>query len=309
MGKAGWTYTDHLRAVDQGKTVLDYYHRRYPHSSREAWQERILSGQILLNDQSVEPYTRLQLGQTLTYHRAPWQEPTVPLEIPILHQDEHLWAINKPAGLPVLPGGEFVEYTVLQQLKAQFPGEPLAPLHRLGRGTSGVLLLGRTSKARQNLNQQFRDHRCGKQYRAIVTGNQLPDRFTCDQPIGKVHYPQLGYLYAATTEGKVALSHGTVDQRRPEKSWVTVQIITGRPHQIRIHLAALGSPLWGDPLYQVGGLPDPQAKAIPSDCGYFLHAEQLTVEHPQTGEMLTIAAPLPTHWLSENEVITTRCRL
>ena len=290
---SGWTYADRITAKLVGRTVLDFYTTLYRHSDRATWQHRIEAGQVLINDQPVTPQTILEKGQTLTYHRSPWCEPEVPLDLPILYQDQDLWAVQKPVGLPVLPGGEFVHHTVLQQLKYQFPDSPLFPLHRLGRGTSGVLLLGRSPLARQSLSQQFRDHHCRKIYRTLVTPGDLPDQFECHQAIGKLPYAQLGYLYAATAEGKPAFSKGRVLARFADKTLVEVEIQTGRPHQIRIHLAALGCPLLNDPLYTVGGIPDASQQAIPSDGGYWLHAHHLGFSHPRTQTWTEINAPLP----------------
>lgn len=290
---AGWTYSDRVTAKGAGQTVLDFYVARYHHSDANTWQQRIEAGQILINDRPVTPATVLERGQTVTYRRSPWQEPEVPLALPILHQDPDLWAVHKPSGLPVLPGGEFVHHTVLQQLKIQYPDESLTPLHRLGRGTSGVLLLGRSPLARRSLSQQFREQQCRKVYRALVTAGDLPEHFECHQAIGKIPYAQLGYLYAASPTGKPAFSQGRVLARFPDRTLVEVEIRTGRPHQIRIHLAALGFPLWNDPLYTVGGIPADHHTAIPSDCGYWLHAHRLGFTHPRREEWLEIQAPLP----------------
>jgi 23S rRNA pseudouridine1911/1915/1917 synthase len=98
-------------------------------------------------------------------------------------------------------------------------------------------------------------HPICKTYRALVGAGDLPDRFTITTPIGKVNHPVLGYLYAASPSGLPAYSEGRVLRRAPESTVVEVTIRTGRPHQIRIHLAAAGYPLVGDPLYGVGGRP------------------------------------------------------
>ena len=295
MGKvnAGWAYGDRVTAKWAGQSLLTFYSQCYRHSDRATWQQRIEAGQILVDDHPATPATVLEKGQTLTYWRSPWVEPDVPLDLPILYQDQDLWAVHKPSGLPVLPGGEFVYHTVLQQLKSQFPDESLFPLHRLGRGTSGVLMLGRSPLARQSLSQQFREHECRKIYRTLVRPGNLPDQFECAQAIGKIPYAQLGYLYAATIGGKPAFSQGHVLARFPDKTLVEVEIRTGRPHQIRIHLAALGFPLLNDPLYTIGGVPHPHQDAIPSDCGYRLHAQHLGFSHPRTKTWTEINAPLP----------------
>ncbi|MEO1067591.1 MAG: RluA family pseudouridine synthase [Cyanobacteria bacterium J06638_6] len=295
----GWVYTDRITPAEAGLSVLEFYTSRYRHSSQAEWRDRITSGQIRQDGHTVAPSDRLKSGQTLTYHRPPWQEPEVPLEWTVLYEDEDLMAIAKPSGLPVLPGGNFLTHTLLHQLKLRYPANPPIPVHRLGRGTSGVMVLGRSPLARSVLSRQLREstatahdlkasHPISKTYRALVGAGDLPDRFTITTPIGKVNHPVLGYLYAASPTGLPAYSEGQVLRRAPESTLVEVTIRTGRPHQIRIHLAAVGYPLLGDPLYGVGGRPltmEPAADGsvpVPGDVGYYLHAYRLHLPHPRT---------------------------
>jgi 23S rRNA pseudouridine1911/1915/1917 synthase len=291
----GWSYENQVRKTDAGQTVLDFY-QKFQHSTRAEWRSRILAAQILLEGQPTTPETILKPNQRLIYHRLPWVEPSVPLAFSILFQDEDVWAINKPSGLPVLPGGEFLEHTVLGQLRLRYAEAGLVPIHRLGRGTSGVLLLARSHRARQVLSQQMRDRQMTKIYRALVGAGPIPDQFTITQPIGRLPYPQLGYIYGASESGKFAESQCWVLKRSPTSTIVEVDIKTGRPHQIRIHLAYAGYPLIGDPLYTKGGYPFPIRKQgsapIPSDCGYELHACSLRFMHPQ-GQAVEIHAPIP----------------
>ncbi|MGK7942910.1 MAG: RluA family pseudouridine synthase [Microcystaceae cyanobacterium] len=289
MLNQGWIYQDQIQAKDVGLTILEYYTRTYGHSSQEDWLERILKGQIHLNGQTVSPDTQLKVGHKLTYHRPPWQEPDVPLSFEILYEDSHLLVINKPSGLPVLPGGNFLEHTLLWQLKQKFPNQKVVPIHRLGRGTSGLMLIGRSKLGRSHLTQQMREHKIKKVYHTLIGKSHLPDSFIIEQPIGKIPYPSLGYLYAATPEGKFAYSECQVLDRTEQNTYLEVKILTGRPHQIRIHLAAIGYPLLGDPLYTIGGVPkiNKQEKlSVPGDCGYFLHAYQLSFVHPQTHQFM-----------------------
>jgi 23S rRNA pseudouridine1911/1915/1917 synthase len=251
----------------------------------------------LLDGQATTSETRLQRGQRLAYHRPPWQEPAAPLNFAVLFEDADLLVVAKPAGLPVLPGGGFLERTLLWQLQQRYADAPPIPIHRLGRGTSGLMLLARSPHARAALSQQMRDRQIHKVYRALASGHTMPDRFTVTQAIGKVPYPTLGYLYAATAEGLPAHSECQVLKRNATTSLLDVTILTGRPHQIRIHLAAAGYPLWGDPLYGVGGVPLPQLLAeklpVPGDCGYALHAMQLIFLHPTHGKPLHLTCPAP----------------
>lgn len=294
----GWTYQDHINAATQGLTVLEFYTRCYPHLPSAAWQDRIDRDQILLNGAPTTAEACLKQGQRLTYHRPPWLEPTVPLTIPIIYEDSDLVVVAKPAGLPVLPGGGFLEHTLLWQLQQHYPQSPPIPIHRLGRGTSGLMLLARSRLARSVLSQQLRQGEIRKIYRTLVLGTSLPEQFSVTQPIGKIPYPQLGYLYAATSQGLAAQSNCRVLCRHLETTLVEVTILTGRPHQIRIHLAAAGFPLVGDPLYGVGGVPVPpagetQALPMPGHCGYHLHAHHLQFKHPTQGETLALSCPPP----------------
>lgn len=301
----GWTYCDRVSTTAAGQSLLDYYTQRYRHSSQTEWQARIERGQITVDGQTAQAEQPLQINQQLAYHRTPWQEPAVPLDFAVLHEDDDLLAIAKPSGLPVLPGGSFLENTLLHQLQLRYPQNPPSPVHRLGRGTSGVMLLARSPLAKADLSRQLRqstqdkNHAASfqKTYRALIGPSDLPDTFEITTPIGPVPYPVLGTIYAATPTGKCAYSQGHVIQRRDTQTLLEVTILTGRPHQIRIHLAAIGYPLLGDPLYVPGGLPRAVVAStklpVPSDLGYCLHAEHLQFIHPRTQKPLLISCPPP----------------
>lgn len=177
----GWIYRDRIDANSAGLTVLEFYTHRYSHSIEAEWQQRIASGQIRLNDRPTAATTYLEAGQELQYHRPPWVEPPVP-SFTILHEDADLIVVNKPAGLPVLPGGGFVEHTLLGQLRQHYSSHLPAPIHRLGRGTSGLMLLARSPAARAHLSQQMRDRQILKVYRALACGGEMPDEFSIAQP-------------------------------------------------------------------------------------------------------------------------------
>ncbi|MSS72815.1 MAG: RluA family pseudouridine synthase [Candidatus Latescibacteria bacterium] len=296
----GWVYHDLIRPDAAGERVLDFYARRYPHSSRETWAERIAAGLIRLDGRAVGPDTALEAGQFLAYHRPPWREPDVPREVKVLHEDPDLIAVAKPAGLPVLPGGGFLENTLLFILRQRYPeSPPPAPIHRLGRGTSGLLLLARSPTAGRRLSEDLREGRLRKTYRALVAGTAMPDAFKVEQPIGQVPYPGLGYIYAVTPGGKTARTNFRTLRRDPDRgqTLLEVDIPTGRPHQIRIHAAAAGYPLVGDPLYREGGKPalpvNPDNIPLPGDCGYHLHALRASFLHPVTRKPMRLVCPPP----------------
>ncbi|MBF2028107.1 MAG: RluA family pseudouridine synthase [Oscillatoriales cyanobacterium C42_A2020_001] len=293
----GWIYRNQVKKTDVGLTILEFYQRHYRHSTLHDWQERIASGKVLLNGRSATAETILQVGQELTYDRPPWQEPDVPLSFDVLHEDRDLLAVVKPVGLPVLPGGGFLEHTLLWQLKQQYPAETPVPIHRLGRGTSGLMLLARSPLARSGLSQQMRDRQIRKTYRALVGTGNVPESFTVTCAIGKIPHPVLGYVYGAASEGFEAHSECRVLKRMAETTLLEVTIRTGRPHQIRIHLAVAGFPLIGDPLYEAGGVPR-QARSgeklpVPGDIGYHLHAYHVAFLHPRTQQPIKFTAPVP----------------
>jgi len=300
MLNQGWIYREQVKPANAGQTLVAYYTQRYQHSSELEWRSRIAAGQVWVDGQVATAETKLRAGQALTYHREPWEEPEVPLAFEVLYEDGDLLIIAKPAGLPVLPGGGFLEHTLLWQLQLQYPEETPVPIHRLGRGTSGLMLMARSPRAKSNLSQQMRDRKICKTYRALVqnppdTAAMLPDRFTVAQAIGKVPHPVLGYIYGATDAGQFSQSDCQVLQRNAQTTLLEVVILTGRPHQIRIHLAFMGCPLVGDPLYAVGGVAQfiEGAMAVPGDCGYWLHAYRLGFIHPRTGALMDWISPPP----------------
>ena len=286
----GWIYTDCINKASAGQTVLQYYTKNYCHSTKIQWRERIQSRQILLEDKSTTADTFLQAGQTLTYYRPPWKEPEVPLSFEVIYEDMDLLIVNKPSGLPVLPGGSFLQHTLLYRLQKRYPNGTPIPIHRLGRGTSGLMLLARSKIARSRLSQQMRDRQIEKVYLAKASGIIERDSFSIRDRIGKIPHPVLGYIYGATSSGKDAYSKCRVIRHDHNYTIVEVTILTGRPHQIRIHLAAVGHPLVGDPLYDVGGIPKisrHSGKLItPGDCGYELHAYKLGFKHPVSNRQL-----------------------
>lgn len=297
-------YREQVDRASAGLTVLAYYTQRYRHSRESEWSARIAAQQIWLDDQPATCEMVLQLGQQLAYHRPPWQEPDVPLVYDLLYEDADLLVVAKPSGLPVMPAGGFLEHTLLWQLKRHYPQDTPVPIHRLGRGTSGLVLLARSPLGRAQLTQQMRNRQIGKVYWAIASGQSERDQFPIEQPIGKLPHPVLGYVYGAvdglTTKGALARSDCRVLQRQGDQMLVEVAILTGRPHQIRIHLAAAGFPLVGDPLYTVGGVPrltgEEETVVVPGDCGYLLHAYSLSFRQPATGQAIQLTCPPPETW-------------
>jgi 23S rRNA pseudouridine1911/1915/1917 synthase len=198
--------------------------------------------------------------------------------------------VAKPRGLPSVPNGGYLEHTLLFRVRRLHP--EAVPMHRLGRGTSGLVLFARTDVARRHVAAEWRAGRVEKTYRALATGVVCADSLTVDSPIGLVPHPRLGRVHAATPLGRPAVSHVRVLARGPHATLVEIAIPTGRPHQIRIHLAAAGHPLVGDLLYVAGGAPGRQP-SLPGEGGYRLHAHRLALAHPHDGRRLALECSPP----------------
>jgi 23S rRNA pseudouridine1911/1915/1917 synthase len=286
MLNSGFDYRERIDGAAAGLSVLDHLARRYPHSTRQEWMERLEAGRVLLDGLPVAPRTVLRAGHLLVWRRPPWVEPDVPLACAILHRDAHLLAVGKPRGLPTMPAGGFLEHTLLHVIRRRYP--EASPLHRLDRGTSGVVLFARTPAARAALAAAWRRPGRGetavtKVYRALARGVPTWEEVLIDTPIGAVPHPMLGTVHAACPGGRPARSVARVLERRGGDSLIEVSLETGRPHQARIHLAAAGHPLVGEPLYVPGGHPATEGGGLPGDPGYHLHAHRLAFTHPETG--------------------------
>ncbi len=288
----GHDYVALLGPEADGRTLLAWLASRYAHADAGAWSERIEAGRVLVDDRPARPGDVLRRGQRLVWRRPAWEEPDAPVTFAVLLEDDDLLAVAKPSGLPTLPGGGFLENTLLHRVRAREPRA--APIHRLGRFTSGIVLFARNDGARADLSRQWAERSVYKRYRALASGNPALDVFTIATPIGPVPHPVLGSVHGASASGKSAATNVAVVERRGDTFLCDVIIATGRPHQIRVHLAAAGHPLAGDPLYGPGGAPIPGSRAVPGDPGYLLHAAELRIRHPRTGLLVTVlCAPPP----------------
>jgi len=287
----GFTYREQIDLRADGALLRDHLVQRYPHSSAAEWDDRIASGRILLDGAVAAPGATLRRGQVLTWNRPPWDEPASPGAFQVLYDDGDLLAVEKPAGLPTLPGAGF-HRSCLLVLVREIAGDA-APVHRLGRFTSGVVLFARTPASRASLARQWRSREVRRVYRGIASGAPERDAFAVATPIGPIPHPLLGSVHAAHPGGKPARSEVAVLERRNGTFLCEVRIDTGRPHQIRIHLAAAGYPLAGDPLYAPGGGLISGSRAVPRDTGYVLHATEVSVSHPGDASALTIVSAPP----------------
>ncbi len=313
----GWAYRDRIPPAGAGMGIVAYYAGRYPHSGAAEWQRRLDAGEISCNGEPLSADAVLAAGDRLLWRRPPWQEPAVPAGWGVIHDDGDLLVIDKPSGLPVLPAGGFLEHTVLRLLERRHGDDPAGlprPVHRLGRFTSGLLVCARRPASRAWLSAQLRESTgslasgCGggggggappfrKHYRALLMPGRLAlaagDSLAITTAIGRRPHPPLGEIWCAASVGDPAAlparSQLTLLERGSAGDLVDVAIATGRPHQIRIHCAAIGAPLRGDPLYLPGGRARPGG--LPGEGGYRLQASWLRLQPPD-GSVLELQAPL-----------------
>ncbi len=261
------------------------------------------------------PNDRVRPEQHILLWRPAWDENPVPCDIPILYEDEHLLAVDKPALLPVHPTARYHRNTLIKVLQAARPAEPFLSLgHRLDRETSGVLLVAKSRACDRALKRRFelRD-RVEKTYVAITWG--VPDRgdrarrFRYERAVelDATHALRIKMRVSDGPRGLFAATFFELDEVRHSAlgrvyARVTCRLDTGRQHQIRVHLASLGAPIVGDKLYG----PDEGlfARSVddaltPGDTArlelprHALHARRVALAHPMTGAALTIEAPLP----------------
>ena len=295
---AGWTYREQVGPEGDGLTVLAYLTATRRHSTSEEWAERLARGEVEIEGCRASCHAILQPGQTIVWNRPPWDEDEVPRDYSVVHEDESIIVVDKPSGLPTLPAGGFLNHTLLTLMRERYP--EASPLHRLGRHTSGLVLFARTHDAASALSRSWRDHEVKKIYRALGLGETRTEIFVIDVPIGPVPHPLLGTVEAASEAGKPSHSVAVVLETSADRTLFSVEIATGRPHQVRIHLAYAGHPLVGDPLYEAGGVLK-RHPGLPGDGGYLLHAEQLHFAHPETGKLMSLTATPPAALLTRDE--------
>ena len=266
---------------------------------------RILrSGEVRVNKGRVDASYRLALGDVVRVppiRVAQSQSARVaapPAAFPILYEDEHLIALDKPAGVAV-HGGSGVSYGVIEQMRAaRADARFLELVHRLDRETSGVLLLAKKRAALVGLHEQIRENRLDKRYLACVHGHWHPDwgkRRAVKASLYKYTTPEGERRVRVQQDGLASHTVFNLVERFGEYALVEAELKTGRTHQIRVHLAHLGLPIAGDEKYGDFQLNKDLARthARPALKRMFLHAYRLRLTHPASGESLTLEAPLP----------------
>jgi 23S rRNA pseudouridine1911/1915/1917 synthase len=291
MLNRGYAYTSIISSEYQGQTLLLHLASLYPHSTPEVWQQKLNNGEVTLDGVTATGAESVACGQILVWNRPPWIEPDAPQHFEVLYEDQWLLAVDKPGGLPTLPGGGFMRNTLLRLVQEQAPNAN--PVHRLGRATSGIVLFAKTRQVASHLFADWNTPKVQKLYRALAQNTARHETYEILTPIGLVPHPLIGSVWAARPGGKPSKSLARVISRTAGATTFEVSLFSGRPHQIRIHLASIGHPLVGDPLYGSTGQPLENLPGLPGDGGYLLHAQRLKFHHPVTGEQISLEAALP----------------
>jgi 23S rRNA pseudouridine1911/1915/1917 synthase len=274
-----------------------------PHQSRSQIQRLIREGLVHTEARHTRPSTPVHTGDRIAVE-IPAPAPAAPqpqeLPLPVLYDDTDIVVVNKPPGMVVHPAAGHPEGTLVNALLHHVKdlsgiGGELRPgiVHRLDRGTSGVMVIAKNNRAHEELARQFHDREVEKEYIALVWGVVQPGR-RIDAAIGRDPYDRQK-MSTRARRARSAVTRVTAAEHLHGVSLLHVAIATGRTHQIRVHLSAIGHPIVGDPTY--GGsrrqLPG-QLRALARLDRPFLHAARIAFTHPSDGSRVEFVAPLPT---------------
>jgi len=259
--------------------------------SRTKLARSIAEGRVTVNDSTKKPGFRLAAGAKVIAG-IPEDQPhgLLPFEksIPIIYEDDDLLIVDKPAGISTHPPYPGINDTLVNALvwmgKALAPINPLRPgiVHRLDKDTSGVMVVAKTNQAYLDLVAQFRKRRVAKEYRAMLWGRVKEDELTVDMPLARDEKNRLR-MKVSFLGAKNAKTVLKVIERYKDSTYVSLDIHTGRTHQIRVHMRFLGFPIIGDKKY---GIKDEYREM-------FLHAHCLSFRHPRDGRLMSFEAPVP----------------
>lgn len=300
-------------AADDGIRLDRWFGRHLPDCGRGQIEKLCRTGQVRVDGKRVKAGDRVATGQVVRVPPyAPRPEGYVPPKAPakkitdaeaaallacVIHKDAEVLVLNKPAGLAV-QGGSGTDTHVDAMLDVLRFGSDERPrlVHRLDKDTSGVLVLARTRAAAQALTAAFRERRTQKLYWAIVAGVPQPMQGRISAPLGKVKFGAVEKVAVDEKEGKAAVTDfRVVDVVRKRAAWVAMMPRTGRTHQLRVHMAHIGTPILGDGKYGGGAAFLPEAAdGVTKVKQLHLHARALVIAHP-AGGVLRVSAPLSGH--------------
>jgi 23S rRNA pseudouridine1911/1915/1917 synthase len=288
-----------------GMRLDRFIQHRIPRLSRSKAQKIIRSCAFRSDGRRRLPSDIVQAAEVVLLVRQRFEEPEVPLCFDVLLDDGAVLALDKPAGLPMHPTATYHKHTLSRLLRQRYGAEGAyvpAIAHRLDRETSGVVLCGRTREAERSLKMSFEAHRVSKTYLAVVRGELEHDSRRIELPMAPVE-TGLHVLMRVKLEGGLpARTELRVLERRAGFSLVELRPTTGRQHQLRVHLSAIGHPIVGDKLYgptreapfleYIESGMTPALHAVLGHSRQALHAHTVAFTHPVTGVLTEIRAPL-----------------
>lgn len=287
---------------ESGARIDQVLARMMPEYSRARLSQWLSEGSIQVDGQCLKPKQRIIGGESVIVDatlepEVDWSGQSMPLEI--VHADDDLIVVNKPAGLVVHPGHGNPSGTLVNALLAAYPELEQVPragiVHRLDKETSGLLAVARSLKAQNHLVKQLKNRTVGRHYAALVYGRPRHEG-TVDAPMDR-HRLQRTKM-AVVASGKPAITHYRVEATTAHFAWIALKLETGRTHQIRVHMMHIGHPLVGDPVYRTGrpGLghaTEATRTLIDEFPRQALHARHLRLIHPLTGAECEFDAPMP----------------
>lgn len=272
----------------------------FPELSRSAAQSCCMDGKLLVNGKPAAKSLPIKAGDTLTLS-VPEPQPleALPEEIPleIVYEDDDLLVVNKPKGMVVHPGAGNHSGTLVNALLAHC-GDSLSGIngvvrpgivHRIDKDTTGLLIVAKNDLAHQGLSAQIKEHSFTREYAAIVHGRLKQSSFLVDAPIGR-SVDNRKKMCITHKNSRDAVTHVELLEELNGFSYIKCVLETGRTHQIRVHMAFIGHPVAGDPVY------GPKKSAITGSTGQCLHAKTIGFVHPRTGDQLFFTSPLPQYF-------------
>lgn len=294
-------------AGEAGTRLDRFLVARLPDLSRSRVQSLVESRRVTVDGSSRKIAYRLKAGERVTVTIPPpapllIEPETIPLSI--VYEDDHLVVVDKPAGMVVHPGAGRRSGTLVHALLAHAPsiagvggaGRP-GIVHRLDKGTSGLLVVAKTAEAYHSLTRQLADRTVSRGYLALLHGELKKAEGVIEAPIGRHPRDRIKMAVRPPGRGKAAITRFTVRERFKGFTLIEAALGTGRTHQIRVHLTEAGHPVVGDETYRLRSTPHQDDRAllqlVEGLGGQALHATHLSFIHPVTARVLTFDAPLP----------------
>lgn len=291
-----------IDAADAGKRIDSFLSEQLEGVTRSMAQNWIAQNDVMLEQGSaLKKNYKLCAGDVIRVRIPAAQTVSVlPQDIPIdiVYEDDAIIVVNKARGMVVHPAAGNWDGTLVNALMFHC-GERLSGIngeirpgivHRIDKDTSGLLVVAKNDVAHQSLAGQIACHSAAREYKAIVVGNPRESSGTIQQPIGR-HKTDRKKM-AITPDGRDAITHYQVLERYRGYALMQFQLETGRTHQIRVHMASIGHPIIGDPLY---GVKKDRFSQLNGQC---LHAYRLSLDHPRTGERMVFESPLPEYFIA-----------